>query len=114
MTVSNLLRSTLAILAIAAPVLVWSAPKKLLVITVTTGFRHSSIETAEKVLKDIGEKSGAWTVDYVHQPEGQPKNPGRPPEKKPTIAMKPSRPNKKPTAKHLPNSMPRTKYGTIK
>ncbi len=83
MRVSNLLRSTLAILAIITPALVWSAPKKLLVITVTTGFRHSSIETAEKVLKELGEKSGTWTVDYVHQPEGQPKNPGRPPEKKP-------------------------------
>ena len=56
--------------------------KKLLVVTVTTGFRHSSIETAEKIIKQIGEKSGAFTVDYVHQPEGQPKSPGKPPEKK--------------------------------
>ena len=31
-----------------------SAPKKLLVVTVTTGFRHSSIETAEKVLAELG------------------------------------------------------------
>lgn len=54
-------------------------PKKLLVVTVTTGFRHSSIETAEKVLAELGAKSGAFTVDFVHQPEGQPKNPGRPP-----------------------------------
>ncbi|HYF33949.1 MAG TPA: hypothetical protein VD994_01555, partial [Prosthecobacter sp.] len=60
-----------------------TAPKKLLVVTVTTGFRHSSIETAEKVLAELGKQSGAFTVDYVHQPEGQPKNPGRPPEKKP-------------------------------
>lgn len=56
-------------------------PKKLLVVTVTTGFRHSSIETAEKVLASLGEKSGAFTVDYVRQPEGQPKSPGRPPVK---------------------------------
>jgi type 1 glutamine amidotransferase len=54
-------------------------PKKLLVVTVTTGFRHSSIETAEKVLAELGTKSGAFTVDFVHQPEGQPKNPGKPP-----------------------------------
>jgi len=63
------------------------APKKLLVVTVTTGFRHSSIETAEKVIQQLGEKSGAFTVDFVHQPEGQPKNPGKPPvrdEKKDT------------------------------
>ncbi|MBB5039358.1 ThuA domain-containing protein [Prosthecobacter dejongeii] len=59
------------------------APKKLLVVTVTTGFRHSSIETAEKVLAELGKSSGAFTVDYVHQPEGQPKNPGKAPEKKP-------------------------------
>jgi type 1 glutamine amidotransferase len=59
------------------------APKKLLVVTVTTGFRHSSIETAEKVLAELGQKSGAWTVDFVHQPEGQPKNPGKPPVKQP-------------------------------
>ncbi|MDP1589386.1 MAG: ThuA domain-containing protein [Prosthecobacter sp.] len=56
-------------------------PKKLLVVTVTTGFRHSSIETAEKVLAELGAKSGAFTVDFVHQPEGQPKNPGKPPVK---------------------------------
>ena len=57
-------------------------PKKLLVVTVTTGFRHSSIETAEKVIEQLGQKSGAFTVDFVRQPEGQPKNPGRAPEKK--------------------------------
>lgn len=65
----------------------FAEPKKLLVVTVTTGFRHSSIETAEKVLAELGTKSGAFTVDYVHQPEGQPKNPGKPPvrdEKKDT------------------------------
>jgi type 1 glutamine amidotransferase len=57
-------------------------PQKLLVVTVTTGFRHSSIETAEKVLAELAEKSGAFTVDFVHQPEGQPKSPGRLQEKK--------------------------------
>lgn len=57
----------------------FAEPKKLLVVTVTTGFRHSSIETAEKVLAELGTKSGAFTVDYVHQPEGQPKSPGKAP-----------------------------------
>lgn len=56
-------------------------PKKLLVVTVTTGFRHSSIETAEKVLAELGAKSGAFTVDYIHHPEGQPKSPGKAPER---------------------------------
>ena len=42
-------------------------PKKLLVVTVTKVFRHSSIPTAEKVLAQLGEKSGDFTVDYVRQ-----------------------------------------------
>ena len=41
------------------------APKKLLVVTVTKGFRHSSIPTAEKVLGEIASKTGIFTVDYV-------------------------------------------------
>jgi uncharacterized protein len=41
------------------------APKRLLVVTVTKGFRHSSIPLAEKVLAELGQKSGAYTVDYV-------------------------------------------------
>ncbi len=43
----------------------FAAPKKLLVVTVTKGFRHSSIPTAEKVLGELAQKSGAFTVDYV-------------------------------------------------
>ena len=42
-----------------------AAPKKVLVVTVTKGFRHSSIPTAEKVIAQLGEKSGAFTVDYA-------------------------------------------------
>lgn len=42
-----------------------AAPKKLLVVTVTKGFRHSSIPTAEKVLGELAKKSGDFTVDYV-------------------------------------------------
>lgn len=76
-------RLTLLLAAAASLSTAFAEPKKLLVVTVTTGFRHSSIETAEKVLAEIGQKSGAFTVDYVHQPEGQPKNPGKPPVKGP-------------------------------
>ncbi|HEX9046687.1 MAG TPA: ThuA domain-containing protein, partial [Verrucomicrobiae bacterium] len=46
------------------------APKKLLVVTTTTGFRHSCIPTAEKVLEQIGWDSGEFTVDFVRQPAG--------------------------------------------
>jgi hypothetical protein len=46
-----------------------AAPKKLLVVTVTKGFRHSSIPTAEKVLGELAQKSGDFTVDYVRNDE---------------------------------------------
>jgi type 1 glutamine amidotransferase len=39
--------------------------KRLLVVTHTAGFRHAdSIELGEKILADIGERSGAFEVDY--------------------------------------------------
>lgn len=41
------------------------SPKKLLVVTVTKGFRHSSIPTAEKVLASLAQKSGAFTLEFV-------------------------------------------------
>lgn len=47
-----------------------SGPKKLLVVTTTTGFRHSSIPTAEKILEKLGKDSGEFTVDFVRQPPG--------------------------------------------
>jgi uncharacterized protein len=53
-------------------------PKKVLVVTVTTGFRHSSIPVAEKILAELAKQSGKFTVDFVHQPDGQPKAPARP------------------------------------
>jgi type 1 glutamine amidotransferase len=42
-----------------------AAPKKVLVVTTTTGFRHSSIPTAEKVIAQLGQESGAFTVEYA-------------------------------------------------
>ena len=50
-------------------------PKKLLVVSTTTGFRHSSIPTAEKILAQLAQSSGEFTVDFVHQPPGKPENP---------------------------------------
>lgn len=47
-----------------------SAPKKLLVVTTTTGFRHSSIPTLEKMLTELSQSSGEFTVDFVQQPPG--------------------------------------------
>lgn len=51
-------------------------PKKLLVVTTTTGFRHSSIPTAEKILSQLAAQSGEFTLDFVHQPPGKPRSPG--------------------------------------
>jgi type 1 glutamine amidotransferase len=44
--------------------------KKLLVVTVTKGFRHSSIPTAERVLgKLAGDQKSGFTVDYARTDE---------------------------------------------
>ena len=40
-------------------------PKKLLIVSVTKGFRHDSIPTAERVLEQIGKGGGAFAVDYA-------------------------------------------------
>lgn len=45
--------------ALAAP------PKKLLVVTTTLGFRHASIETAERVLASLGRSSGTYEVELA-------------------------------------------------
>jgi uncharacterized protein len=44
-------------------------PKKVLVVTVTKGFRHSSIPTAEEVIGKLARESGAFVVDYVRNDE---------------------------------------------
>jgi type 1 glutamine amidotransferase len=62
------IRRILALLSLAAclaGLAAQAAPKRVLVVTITTGFRHSSIEVAEKVIAQLGEKSGAFTVDYA-------------------------------------------------
>ena len=43
----------------------YAEAKRVLVVTTTMGFRHSSIPTAEKVLGELATKSGAFTVDYA-------------------------------------------------
>ncbi|MEY4387393.1 MAG: hypothetical protein RLY20_2676 [Verrucomicrobiota bacterium] len=40
-------------------------PKRVLVVTTTAGFRHSSIPTAEKIIGELAKSSGAFTVDYA-------------------------------------------------
>jgi uncharacterized protein len=60
------------------PALAADAPKKILVVTVTMGFRHSSIPTSEKILAQMAKESGKFTVDFVRQPEGMPRPPQAP------------------------------------
>jgi type 1 glutamine amidotransferase len=68
---------SLALLVLALPLA--AAPKKLLVVTVTTGFRHSVIPLSEKVLEQLAAQSGgAFTVEFVRQPAGEPKGPQKP------------------------------------
>ena len=43
--------------------------KKLLVVTVTKGFRHTSIPTAERVLKELAEQSRDFNLDYARTDE---------------------------------------------
>ena len=70
----NIKTSFLCVLTFAflAAVSLQAAPKRLLVVTTTTGFRHSSIPTAEKILSQLAQSSGEFTVDFVHQPPGKP------------------------------------------
>lgn len=42
-----------------------AAVKKLLVVTITKGYRHASIPTGEKVVAELAQKDGSFTVDYV-------------------------------------------------
>ena len=66
----------LAVAVIAATV--QAAPKKLLVVSTTTGFRHASIPTLEKMLSQLAKDSGEFTVDFAQQPAGKPTAPFRP------------------------------------
>ena len=69
----TILHPLLAI-ALLAPALPARAaePKKIIVCTVTTGFRHSSIPLAEKTLQKLADESKAYTiVEFVRQPDIQ-------------------------------------------
>lgn len=55
----------LTVLSIAVASAQNAPPKRILVVTATQGFRHSSIPVAEKVIAQLGKTSQAFTVDYV-------------------------------------------------
>lgn len=47
------------------PTFAEGAGKKVLVVTVTKGFRHDSIPTAERVIGELARQSGAFTVAFA-------------------------------------------------
>ncbi len=68
-----------------------AAPKKVLVVTVTKGFRHSSIPTAEKVLAELAKESSAFTVEYARVEPNDPQfkgDDGKPDKEKVNAAIK--------------------------
>jgi hypothetical protein len=64
-TTKSLFPVTLLALLVAGLTATAAEPKRVLVVTTTLGFRHSSIPTAEKVLNKLGVQSGAFTVEYA-------------------------------------------------
>jgi uncharacterized protein len=78
----NISKPTLLGLALAGltafSVAAADAPKRVLVVTITTGFRHSSIPTAEKIIEKLAKETGLFTVDFVQQPAIQANAPRKP------------------------------------
>ncbi len=66
---SQRLVAALLLLALGMPSVVFAAQKNVLVVTVTKGFRHSSIPTAEAVLGSLAEQHGGFRVDYARTDE---------------------------------------------
>ena len=73
-------RTLLSLLALGCAAVASAAepPARLLVVTVTNGFRHSSIGTAEPVLEELGRSSGLFHVDFLRLPPGRPGQPQPP------------------------------------
>jgi type 1 glutamine amidotransferase len=78
----NISKPTLLGLALAGltafSVAAADAPKRVLVVTITTGFRHSSIPTAEKIIEKLAKETGLFTVEFVQQPAIQANAPRKP------------------------------------
>ena len=53
----------------AGPALAEPPPRKLLVVTVTKGYRHESIPAAERVIERLGRESGLYAVEFARTDE---------------------------------------------
>jgi type 1 glutamine amidotransferase len=82
-------KKTVSIVSLAAAVVVVTAsgwaqaadaakPARLLVVTVTAGFRHASIGTAEAVLEELGRSSNLYHLDFLRMPPGRGPQPQAP------------------------------------
>lgn len=65
MILKNLSRIAAAFAVCALALNAAAAPKRVLVVTVTYGFPHSSCSTAERILTELGQSSGLFTVDVI-------------------------------------------------
>jgi type 1 glutamine amidotransferase len=66
-------------------------PKRVLVVSTTTGFRHSSIPTAERIIGELAQANGAFTVEYARVEPSDPQfkgADGKPDKAKVTEAIK--------------------------
>ncbi len=71
---TRLLLMLVAVLAVSDFTNVNAAePKRLLVVSTTLGFRHSSIPVGEKVVRELAERSGDFTVDFASVDPSDPK-----------------------------------------
>lgn len=82
MKIRTLLAAALALLPQFADA---ATPRRIIVCTVTAGFRHSSIGEAEKTLQKLADQSKAFTiVEFLRQPQVEvPKKPAPPRALKP-------------------------------
>jgi type 1 glutamine amidotransferase len=79
MIVNKCLAIVIVAVAVAAAAPADAAqPARLLVVTVTAGFRHASIPTAEAALEEIGRASGLYHLDYLRMPPGRAPQPQAP------------------------------------
>jgi uncharacterized protein len=84
LALANILLSS-SLLLTGAAAMAADAPKKVLVVSVTAGFRHTEgITASEKILPKLARESGAFTLDWCEQPGQAPQRPQRP--KNPTPA----------------------------
>jgi type 1 glutamine amidotransferase len=54
---------------VGPPIAAQGARKRMLVVTHTAGFRHSSIPVAQETLQELGERTGLWETEFATNAE---------------------------------------------